>query len=125
MNRGFGAMPPAGEEWIIGKSVEEIETLREESQRTGKPVEEILKTVSLEKEYQDTVNMINDQLGIAAAALNTAATLAEKKGSSLRDLDSVIENLSYDNGFDIPDLEIGSFKRAIRNAGWSSSSMSC
>jgi ATP-dependent protease Clp ATPase subunit len=87
--------------------------------------ESITKDLVLEKEYQDLVNSVNEQLTIAAAALNAAADLAAKKNSTVSNLSSKIENLSYDEGLDIPDVDSYKLMRAIRNAGWSSSSMSC
>lgn len=39
--RGMGAMAPPGSEWMIGRTVEQIEKIRAEAEAAGKPASEI------------------------------------------------------------------------------------
>jgi hypothetical protein len=39
--RGMGARPPPGMEWMIGKTVREIDAIQEEADATGKSLAEI------------------------------------------------------------------------------------
>jgi len=39
--RGTGALPPPDFEWMMGRSVEEINAIREEAHATGKPYTEV------------------------------------------------------------------------------------
>jgi hypothetical protein len=40
-NRSYGALPPPGMEWMMGKTVEEIEAIRYEADITGKETSEV------------------------------------------------------------------------------------
>jgi hypothetical protein len=40
-NRGMGALPPPGMEWMIGKTVREIEAIHAEAEATGKTSAEV------------------------------------------------------------------------------------
>lgn len=41
MERVFGAMPPPGMEWMLGKTVQEIEAINAEATATGKTTAEV------------------------------------------------------------------------------------
>ena len=43
-NRGMGALPPQEHAWMVGRSVEEIDAVRAECQKTGKTPDEVLKS---------------------------------------------------------------------------------
>lgn len=39
--RSFGARPPEGSEWMMGKTVAEIDAIRDEAEATGKTTAEV------------------------------------------------------------------------------------
>lgn len=49
MTRNFGANPPVASAWMLGRTVEEIRAIREESQETGQQPAEVAQGDSWKK----------------------------------------------------------------------------
>lgn len=117
----MGANPPTQYEWMLGKSVMEIDAIRLVSEETGQPIDVVLSTSSwrqkfseLESEYNKVVDEIALKIKAAALLLKESEKIAKGIGGSIlnmqdKDYNSVIDPLFSE----------------MNNIGWSTSSLEC
>lgn len=86
-----------------------IRSLMLESEAVAEETRLAREQEKMEGEYEETRKEIAEKMNAAAMALREAATLAQTAGSELQDF--------YD--------EVRPFLRAMDDAGWSTSSLSC
>ena len=58
MNRIYGAFPPPNREWMLDKSVAEIDAILEESEETNKTPEEVLQSEEWKKRIKENNSII-------------------------------------------------------------------
>ena len=81
-----------------------------------------MKNTSIEVDYDKLTIEINEKLGEAATALNKAVELAASAGVSFGN-----DYYDYDDAQQecVDNISYGELFKALRNAGWSTSSMNC